>query len=216
MREFIEDAGKLIVKITSVIAVVLTVVNWAIILVGMCKEKGSFFYDGAFTDFSEAAYSGVCLIIAIVFMAISLLIFCLSYIFNAWGAKKVCAIVFSIFFLLGGIFLLLGLLANINSAFLMSVGMLAQFAAIIVIPIGGIGLFVMGMIDSDHRMPCVFLYVSILTVTIGWLIVAGVILLLAIGIVLLIGGFFMGLGGKRKFDIVDSVTGEIVGSFERD
>lgn len=216
MREFIEDAGKLIVKITSVIAVVLTVVNWVIILVGMYKENGSFFYDGAFMDFSEAAYSGVCLIIAIVLVAISLLVFCLSYIFNAWGGKKVCAIVFSIFSLLAGIFLLLGMLANVNSAFLMSVGMLSQLAALIAIPIGGIGLFVMGMIDSDHRMPCVFLYVSILTVAIGWLIVAGVILLLAIGIVLLIGGFFMGLGGKRKFDIVDSVTGEIVGSFERD
>jgi len=143
-------------------------------------------------------------------------VFCLSYIFNAWGGKKVCAIVFSIFSLLAGIFLLLGMLANVNSAFLMSVGMISQLAALIAIPIGGIGLFVMGMIDSDHRMPCVFLYVSILTVAIGWLIVAGVILLLAIGLVLIIGGFFMGLGGKRKFDIVDSVTGEIVGSFERD
>lgn len=216
MREFIEDAGKLIVKITSVIAIVLTVVNWVIILVNMYKENGSFFYDGAFIDFSEAAYSGVCLIIAIVFVVISLLIFCLSYIFNTWGAKKVCAIVFSIFSLFAVVFLLIGLLENVNSAFLMSVGMLSQFAAVIAIPIGGIGLFVMGMIDSDHRVPCVFLYASILTVAIGWLVVAGVILLLVIGITVLIGGFFLGAGGKRKFDIVDSVTGEIVGSFERD
>ena len=112
----------------------------------MYKENGSFFYDGAFIDFSEAAYSGVCLIIAIVFVAISLLVFCLSYIFNAWGGKKVCAIVFSIFSLLAGIFLLLGMLANVNSAFLMSVGMLSQLAALIAIPIGGIGLFVMGIL----------------------------------------------------------------------